>query len=467
VETSRLLTIAFGLTMIGALAAETTPGDAAVRSPTWHSYETSSADLANPDRGFFHYTETHYRPDGSGYTPLDIAQLTGWREQQNVTLVYRIFYLEKFVGQDSIDSGYLQLVAADLAAARAAGIKLIVRFAYSDNSSADAPAARVVKHIRQLAPVLNASAGVISVLQAGFIGEWGEWYYTDNFASNPAQPWNLTDGDWAARGSVLNTLLNSTKASIVIQVRYPAIKQRLVVGTDPQSARVGIHDDCFLGGTDDYGTFATLADRQWLANQTLTVPLGGESCAVNAPRSGWPSARTELATYHWSFLNADYHPDVLSSWGVSGRAEAGQRLGYRLRLISSSLPANGRVGDILTIRLGLTNDGFAAPFRDRPVQLVMRGATKTYRYALPVDLRTLQPGATTTWPLQVPAPATPGSYALFLVLPDPSVTLSGRPAYNIQLANTGTWDAARGWNDLQQSISIVGARRSAQVAPAG
>ncbi len=303
------------------------------------------------------------------------------------------------------------------------------------------------------------------MLQAGFIGQWGEWYYTDNFASNPAQPWNLTDADWAARGSVLSTLLNSTKGSIVIQVRYPAIKQRLVVGTDPQSARVGIHDDCFLAGTDDYGTFASSTDRQWLADQTRTVPLGGESCTVNAPRSEWPSARTELATYHWSFLNADYQPDVLSSWGVLGRAEAEQRLGYRLRLTSGSLPTNGRVGDSLTIRLSLTNDGFAAPFRDLPVQLVMRGATKTYRYPLPVDLRTLQPGATTTWSLQVPAPAEPGSYALYLVLPDPSTTLAGRPAYNIQLANTGTWDAANGWNDLQHSVSIVGASISPSRSP--
>ena len=30
-------------------------------------------------------------------------------------------------------------------------------------------------------PVLNASADTISELQAGFIGRWGEWYYTANF----------------------------------------------------------------------------------------------------------------------------------------------------------------------------------------------------------------------------------------------------------------------------------------------
>ncbi|MGH3718910.1 MAG: DUF4832 domain-containing protein [Pseudonocardiaceae bacterium] len=116
-------------------------------------------------------------------------------------------------------------------------------------------------------------------------------------------------------------------------MRYPSIKQHIFGTTvDARSSRIGIHDDCFLAGADDYGTFVTATDHQWLADHAQSLPVGGESCVVNTPRTLWPSAGTELSTYHWSFLNADHNGDVLTSWGADGLTQAKQRLGYQLRL---------------------------------------------------------------------------------------------------------------------------------------
>lgn len=310
-------------------------------------------------------------------------------------------------------------------------------------------------HIRQLAPLLNQSADVINTLEAGFVGRWGEWYYSDNFASDPGDPGNLSAADWSARASVLTELLDSTDPSIFIQVRYPSIKQHVFGATvDARSSRIGIHNDCFLAGTDDYGTFASASDRQWLADQARSVPIGGESCVVNAPRTLWPSADAELGSYHWSFLNADYNGDVLTSWGADGLTQAKQRLGYRLRLEQGTFPANVSPGGNMSLQLNLTNDGYAAPFRIRPVLVVMRSATNTYTAAVPVNLHDAQPGQAMALTLQVPAPTTPGNYRLYLAMPDPAPTLAGQPAYAIQLANSGTWDAANGWNDLQESVTV-------------
>ncbi|MGH3718909.1 MAG: DUF4874 domain-containing protein [Pseudonocardiaceae bacterium] len=139
-----------------------------------HTCTGTSALIANPDRGFYRYTDTHFRGDGTGSTPLDAATLTQWRTQENITLVLRIFYLDKFVSQDTIDSASLNLMAADFSVARTASVKLVVRFAYTNSSSADAPLARALGHIRQLAPLLNQSADVIDTLEAGFVGRWGE-----------------------------------------------------------------------------------------------------------------------------------------------------------------------------------------------------------------------------------------------------------------------------------------------------
>ena len=48
---------------------------------------------------------------------------------------------------------------------------------------------------------------VISVVQAGFIGVWGEWYYTTHFGNpNNGGP---NDHDWANRIKVVNALLTA------------------------------------------------------------------------------------------------------------------------------------------------------------------------------------------------------------------------------------------------------------------
>jgi len=220
--TALTASLAVGVLPSAGAQAAGTAGD----SLTTRLYASTTADLANPDRGMYHYTETHLLADGSGYTSLDATQLRTWRTQENITVVYRIFYLEKYSSVDTMSATDLARVAADFTTARAAGVKLIVRFAYSSSSGADAPAARVIAQIRQLAPVLNAAADVIATLQAGFIGRWGEWYYSENFTSNQAAPWALSDADWTARGGVLSALLDATDHQIPVQVRYPGIKQK-------------------------------------------------------------------------------------------------------------------------------------------------------------------------------------------------------------------------------------------------
>ena len=430
------------------------------------TYTADPNPVADPGRGFYRYTATHLSTEVA-YTPLDAAGLAQDRVRNGTTLAYRVFYLDRYAGTDVLASSDLALIGADLAAARAAGVKLVVRFAYSEATDEDAPVARVLQHIRQLGPVLKSGADVLAAVQAGFIGRWGEWYYTQNFAADPAVPWQLSDEDWAARGAVLTTLLDTVPAQVPLQVRYPQIKQRLLPDvTDPRAARVGVHDDCFLAGEDDYGTFRSDQDRTWLTEQTRKVLMGGETCAVNAPRSEWPSASSELARYHVTYLNMDYHPEVLASWGTEGRSEAARRLGYRLRLTSATLPAGAAVGQSMRVRVSLTNDGYAAPVQNRPVRLVLRGAATVRAVSVPVDVRTWAPGTVVNLDVPVTAPTTTGTYRWYLDLPDPSPSLTGSTplaagggtvgaAYGIRLANIGTWEATQGWNDLGQTLSVA------------
>ncbi|MEJ0072758.1 MAG: DUF4832 domain-containing protein [Candidatus Saccharibacteria bacterium] len=435
------------------------------------TYSASSSVIPNPERGFFQYTETHYRADNSGYTALDQATLTTGRGNGQ-TQVFRYFYLEKYLVQDSIDSAYLDLVAADLATVRAAGCKLILRFAYSDNPNnnftapydSDPPLSRVLGHINQLYPVLNTYADIIEIVQAGFIGYWGEWYYSDNFTNTPSVPGTLDTTDWDNRGQVLNALLTNLDARIFICVRYVGIHQHFASSWDAATlARVGFHNDAFEASSDDFGTFSTFSSQTVQQNQaylaTMTaanVPMGGESAVNNPPQSSWTNAATDLAAYHWNFLNPIYQPDVLDDWGSTNQTTAAKLLGYRLRLVATTIQASVVNGGNFAVSIVITNDGYAAPLRNRPVKFILTNGGSPLITTLSADVRTWAPEQTTTLTGTIAAPATAGTYTAYLFFPDPTISLATNPAYAIQLANPGVWNSSNGWNNLGQTILVGG-----------
>ncbi|MEV8376125.1 DUF4832 domain-containing protein [Kribbella sp. NPDC056861] len=446
------------------------------RSTTTRTYTASDAVIANPERGFYHHTETHYRADGTGYTPLDRTTLTNFRTQENITQILRVFYLEKFAGQDKLDKAYLDQVRADFKTIRASGVKAIVRFAYAQPGAGwppptpygDAPVARVLKHIDQLKPILRQNSDVIEVVQQGFVGLWGEGYYTDHF-SDPADPSIVTDQNWADRKAVTDALLRALPRDRMIQVRTPYMKQRtygVPTGTaggltaqqaysGSAQARIGHHNDCFLASPDDYGTYLSdpiQLDKDFVAQDSKYLPQGGETCAVNSPRSDWPEASAEMAEQHWSYLNTDYNQDVLGTWGEAGITTTKKNLGYRFTLVKGTFSKTTRPHGEVSISLDLRNDGWAAPYNPRKVKLIFQSDRHTYAVPLQADPRRWAPGTTTTLQQKVRAPFAPGKYKLLLKIADPQ--LSNRPEYSVQLANQGTWQPATGTNDLGQTVTV-------------
>lgn len=224
-------------------------------------------------------------------------------------------------------------------------------------------------------------------------------------------------------------------------------------------SRVGFHNDAFLAPFDDYGTFTTFTSmdvagtRAYMAAQTaLGVPMGGESAVANPPHSLFPDARAELETFHWTFLSPIYHADVLASWSQAEKDEAARNLGYRLRLTRVTMPDTVTAGAPVQVVVSLVNDGYAAPYRARPVRVVFSGAS-TYARDTGANVTAWGTGAH-TFTVAVAAPPAAGTYAMHLSLPDPSPGRDAEAAYSIQLANVGTWDAATGWNSLRHNITV-------------
>ncbi|WP_199439758.1 DUF4832 domain-containing protein [Umezawaea beigongshangensis] len=406
-------------------------------------YQPSTANIANPERGLYRYSGDCDKSDFS----VDV--LRQYREAQGITLVMCVFYLAEYrnapIAQTALDRLQRQFTAA-----RAAGVKFVVRFAYTTAESGDdAPKDRVLSHLDQLAPYLRANADVIGVVQAGFVGAWGEWYYTRNFGDLGV----ISSTDWANRKAVVDKLLSVLPADRAVQLRTLAYKRTMF----PGNARLGHHNDCFLASPTDMGTYEnTSVDYPYLENETRTVPMGGETCGVNAPRSDCPTATAELSRFHWTYLNTDFHQGVLQSWADQGcLAEVTNRLGYRLTLRDGSFPATAARGSGLAVRIGLTNDGYAAPVNPRGAALVLRNTSTgaVTRLPLGADPRTWQPGAhTVAQTVTVPSSLAPGSYALLLELADPA--LPNRPEYSVRTANTGLWEASTGLNDLRHTVTV-------------
>ncbi|MFN7776402.1 DUF4832 domain-containing protein [Flavobacterium sp.] len=443
------------------------------------NYQPSTEVISNPERGFFKFTETH----SNAYTALNTTTLTNYRINQKISLIYRVFYLENFINSP-ISSAYLAQMQLDFDKVRAAGLKCIIRFAYSDNEDAmqrDASNAMMLTHIQQIAPLLQANEDVISVMQAGFIGLWGEWYYTSQaeFGGWGYNQTDLTPANNNHRKDILNAILNALPASRMVQIRYPAFKQQMYSNTALSSAqgfsqsnvaRIGHHNDCFLASATDYGTYENPTTQYpYLEQETKFVPMGGETCAVNLPRSGCATAVAELAKFHWSFMNIDYFPGVINGFESNNCfSDMEKKLGYRFEMRNSTLPQNAVLGATLPVTLRLVNTGYAAPYNARTVALVLKNNITQQLISLPMNtdprrwLGTTEIVVSENIPLPTSLPV--GNYSVYLHVADASPSLANRPEYAIRMANQNMWDATTGFNNLNFNINITAPLALADVA---
>ncbi len=344
---------------------------------------------------------------------------------------------------------------------REAGIKVISRFAYANEvSQADAELSTILAHLEQLKPVLLENKDVIAVMQAGFIGAWGEWYYSTN---------HLDRDD--ARAAVLDKILTVLPLERQLQVRTPAYKrtylstQHAIEAQDAFSekaiARIGHHNDCFLASVDDIGTYTDVeVDKAYLHAEGLYVPIGGETCPPNdIEPADCAKAQSEMRHLRWSYLNQDYYHGVNDRWIEQGcMAEITRNMGYRLVLRRGFYSTKHSPGSSVSVSIELENVGYASMYNPRKVELILESEDKkvSYMALLPDDPRLWQPDmqlslkAEIALPEDIPA----GSYRLYLFLPDPEMSLHNRVAYAVRLANRDCWEDSRGYNDLGVRIVV-------------
>jgi hypothetical protein len=399
----------------------------------------------NPERGFYRSVNLI---TGSNYDRV---------REEGSTVAHSYARLDDYRDRD-IEASFLADLETGFAGARAAGIKIIFRCAYNfgpyPDSEPDASKDWILRHLEQLEPVLQANADVIAVMQAGFIGAWGEWHTSTNHLLDDPQD----------KFDILEAILAALPAERMVQLRYPPYKDEGYGGPltaadaygGTSAARIGHHNDCFLASDTDWGTWPGDAIEQWkeyVAQDTLYVTMGGETCNLNAPRSDCSTALAEMERFHYSYINNDYHPDVVAGWETQGcREEMERRLGYRFSVGEVTYAPEAPPGGVLPLTLQITNEGWAAPYNPRPLRIVLDGASRHEADAAAADVRWWMAGEAVELGLrlQLPSDLEPGTYTLALWLPDAAEGLQDDGRYSIRLANEGVWDEARGFNILAE-----------------
>ena len=408
----------------------------------------------NPERGFY-FVQSFKSASASLLTASKIEQ----NRLQNRTICYLGFYPKKYMNGHIADD-FIQMVRKNMQVLRENGAKCIMRFAYSDSESEKPwdPTPEVVQmHIADIKPVLQEYSDVIMCLQAGFVGVWGEWYYTENFEFAPSTPEEHT-----LRKQVTDAMLEALPKDRSVGLRTPMFKRNMYASSyrdtltlataynGSDKSRISGFNDCFGASSTDQGTFDNLASREYWKRDTRYTLMGGETCAVSS-YCECDVTLQDCEDYHWTYLNIEYNRQVHNVWKNGGCwDEIERRLGYRLSFadVYHSTPSAGKD---MTVALQIKNSGFAAPMNGRAVELILvdgKGRKTVYELN-DVDPRYWFAGRTINIEkaISIPADAS-GKCTLYLNLPDPKPTLHDNPRFSIRLANDGVWNDDLGYNKV-------------------
>ena len=401
------------------------------------------------------------------YTPLGINSAStkpvskdnaGISRRQGRTLYLLEFYLTDFVNRDISDE-YLETIGKHFAAMRNGGTKCIVRFCYSNGMDEkdkpwDATPTQALRHIQQVKPYLQEYGDIIFVVQAGFIGSWGEWYYTENYGDSKDPNRKAIVGQIELRTPQFKMDLYGYS--------YSDTLTRATAHQPNAKGRLGGHNDCYLASGSDQGTYRGNKDREYWGSESRYTIMGGETCGLSnyclcVPPEGNTNATVigalaDMAVNHFTYLNQSYHSGVIGRWRTGGCFEEIQkRLGYRYVLEKGQFTQKAKAGDSFRVVLDLRNDGFASAQNPRDAELVLtdKGGKVLKTWKLNSDPRYWMPGEKVSIDQTVTLPdGISGEVTLSLNLPDPCATLRDNPLFSIQLANEGTWNESTGYNKL-------------------
>lgn len=380
------------------------------------------ATLENFDRGFYTPQVLHLKPSGGKAIEKPYGKLLHLRAEISEFSSNAWLSIDTTGGKRDTVRGVSQDLTEDALNVlqqtfdniRDFGGRVIVRICYDpwyNGRSNVTPAHEwVLKHVKQLAPVLSKNTDVIVALEMGMHGAYGEMHSDTSITYDRV-------------AEAVNLMLRNTPPELKILTRTGNYSAK-VLGFDNWGVdfhidgekfaeiakakgdtmyRVGMFNDGYLGTQYDYGTWGadckTSICREegvaWLEKYSINTPYGGEALTT---AGGYEVINTpEFLSYegfrtHTSYLNVQWNNNLIDGWkktpfkqkdfdydparvdSLSGFKYINDHLGYRFVLRESWLSDTVGSDGILRAKLRIQNVGFGNLTRKMNVSLYVHGS---------------------------------------------------------------------------------------------
>lgn len=363
------------------------------------NYTETTETFDNPERGF--YTPVYIK-----YTENNNKVIRESEAKKNlIHLRLDIGQFSKAInGKEDIEltQDMLNSFNQTLKMIKENGETAIVRFAYTyeGDKNKEPSIDMILTHIKQLCPIFTENQDVISYIELGFFGPWGEMHTSDVCTQENV-------------AKALDVILNNTPEKIKIGVRQPKYyaywagieRDKLsknVTTSGTKEYRVGLYNDGYLGSESDLGTFNNRElEIKWLGNQANHTLYGGEvvaNYASGTPLNTVKYMSEEAFKTHTTYLNGIYNDKVLESWknekyegkdqlykGENGYTYIANHLGYRYVVRKANVQNKVEQGKKLNIELNIENVGFANLINNKIVTIVFVKNDKIYEVKTKID----------------------------------------------------------------------------------
>lgn len=379
------------------------------------------ATLGNYDRGFYTPQVLHIKPSGTKPIEKPYGKLLHLRAEISEFSSRAWLGIEEAGDKKDTTWGKSQDLTEDALNVlqqtfdniRDFGGRVIVRICYdpwyNGRSNVTPEHEWVLKHVKQLAPVLSKNTDVIVALEMGMHGAYGEMHSDTSITYDRV-------------AEAVNLMLRNTPPELKILTRTGNYSAK-VLGFDNWGVdfhidgekfaeiakakgdtmyRVGMFNDGYLGTQYDYGTWGadckTSICREegvaWLEKYSVNTPYGGEALTT---ASGYQVINTpEFLAYegfrtHTSYLNIQWNNNLIDSWkkttfkqkdfdydparvdSLSGFKYINDHLGYRFVLRESWLSDTVGNDGILRAKLRIQNVGFGNLTRKMKASVYIHG----------------------------------------------------------------------------------------------
>lgn len=410
------------------------------------NYSESTERISNPDQGFYRPVYVKVTEDGVVYNKNIVTA-----ETQLYHLRIDISAFSKAVNgiaDKPVTQAALDGLGGVLSFLRENDKNAVVRFAYAPGygggKDKEPSLQMILKHVGQACGVLNEYGDVITAIETGLIGPWGEMH--SSALANPESISKIADKLLMQTESIPVLLRTPKMIYDYLGITINDIAGYKIADTE-KAYRLGLYNDGYLGSESDLGTYTDREKEiEFLSGQTGHLPFGGEVVVPESKLHDIGVCIPEMCKIHLSYLNAEWNDKVIAKWKNSYYTEAcgadeayygktafeyiENRMGYRFVLKKSVFA----LSDKLEISLTLANVGFGNMNKTKRAMLIFTDENGAVKYERDAGIFVGGPGfgcATET-------NFADGSYTVYLRLYGGEA--DGAKRYCVKFANGGLWN---------------------------